>query len=159
MGTIQDKTATTENFNLLKHIDSLFSNIQDLIDDIIKSIYNDNSQNNDNINEFISNKNNFAGTLYDIYYEFTVMKSQNQLDGCTLSPFHYPCYFDIMIDGTPYALRVTSVHNEFRMIYTSILLNNQIVNNELNNNTAFKNHNNVNSILNMLYDLKTYAKN
>lgn len=139
-----------------KWADRLTTTIDEFLYNIIKNIEKVNIPLIDNKSEFIDNDKNFSGIIYDIYYQISLMKSENKLQDFTLSPFNYPCYFDIFINNTNYALRITSIHREFRMIYTSILFNNKEIKNyqELNHNFEYKNHNSINSILNELYQLK-----
>lgn len=162
MEQLPKKIIDFENINPYKIINRLATELTVTLDEflynIIKNIEKVNIPLIDNKNEFIDNDKNFSGIIYDIYYQLSLMKLENKLQGFTLSPFYYPCHFDILIDNSNYTLRVTSIHREFRMIYTSILLNNQQIKTyqELNHNFEYKNHTSINSILNELYQLKEY---
>lgn len=156
MKDIANNTNKVNNI-INKLFEGVSTSINELLTDISKNIDKlvNSNNNKNNVDEFSADTRNFSGVLYDVYYEFCLMKLESKFNDFTIGIFNYPCYFDININNTDYALRVTSIHKDYKMIYTSLLFDNkQLSKSDFHYDCEYKNHVNMDSIVHTLFDVK-----
>lgn len=71
---------------------------------------------------------NFSNSLYDMYYCLSLLITNKQMEGITLSPFQYPDLFRIYIDYTNFYIEVQSSNKDDNYyIFTAIMTQDEAV--------------------------------
>lgn len=148
---------------LSTHMDIIVNDIRNIAASVSKDIEkifgpNDEYHRKKQDTEILINSNkNYAGIIYDIYYDFIIKKESGIMDGFTIGDFEYPSSFTIGINNTKIIVKVSAILcDTYHGIYTCVLVNDAPLKSPFKDYIDFyKKHTRYSSIMNELIRIRS----